>query len=198
MSTKQSWSDGSVTANAGERLEVVESMIQLFTSGIDRLSEIQKKSLDFAAQQNAEWVGLCKKYATGPSAAPSLALLDLTNSTIERSLDVQKCGVDLMAKQSHVFADLLKERSATACKAADAGMPIVREVIGHVMTAHKSAVDFTAKQAKAALQTAKQQLGSDGSPVHMAVDSMERGVEVLAGAQKELLDAMSEPVQAVQ
>jgi hypothetical protein len=54
-------------------------------------------------------------------------------------------------------------------------------------------MDYTAKQAKAAFATAKQQLGFAGTPVATAADSMERGMDIVLEAQKDLLDLVTEP-----
>jgi len=56
-------------------------------------------------------------------------------------------------------------------------------------------VDYSAKQTKAAFETAKEQFGYAGTPVGTLAESWEKGVEVLAQAQKDLLDTLREPIQ---
>ena len=68
-------------------------------------------------------------------------------------------------------------------------------LIEQAVAAQKSALDYSAKQAKAVFQTAKQQLGYAGTPTAAGVDSMQRGMEVVVEAQKDLLDLMKVPIQ---
>ena len=76
MNAKETGPDVPVTAAAGEKTDVIESMTQLYTSGIERVAEIQKKGLDLAIQHNTELVNAWKQYAL---AAPGIFIL----STIE-------------------------------------------------------------------------------------------------------------------
>jgi hypothetical protein len=59
----------------------------------------------------------------------------------------------------------------------------------------KTALDFSAKQAKAALETVKQQFGYAGTPAGTAADSMQRGMDVVVEAQKDFLDVIKGPIQ---
>ena len=47
--------NGAVTA-AEATVDVIESMTELYTSGIERLAEVQKKGLEIAVKHNAEVV----------------------------------------------------------------------------------------------------------------------------------------------
>ena len=74
------------------------------------------------------------------------------------------------------------------------GKERAKEAIEHSVAAQKTALDYTAKQAKAAFETAKQQLGYAGTPAGTAAESIERGMDIVLEAQKELLDLVAEPV----
>jgi len=175
------------TAAAGEQIDAVESMTKLYSSGIERLAEIQKKALDFAVQHNAEVVGTWKKNLV---AAPGVLMLDLATTAFERYAETQKGAIDLVVEQSHALAGLVKERKLKATDTMEEGRTRVQEVIEHSIAAQKTALDYSAKQAKAAFETAKQQLGYAGTPAGTAADTMQRGMEVVVEAQKELLDVM--------
>jgi hypothetical protein len=192
MNTTETGPDVPVTAAAGEKTDVFESMTKLYTSGIERVAEIQKKGLDLAVQHNTELVNTWKKHAL---AAPGLFVLDMATSAFERFADTQKGAIDLVVEQSHVIANAVKERKAKTTDTFEEGKARVQEGIEHAVAAQKTALDYSAKQAKATFQTAKQQLGYAGTPAGAAVDSMQRGMEVVVEAQKELLDAMKEPIQ---
>jgi hypothetical protein len=183
--------EGPVTAATGEKLDVLESVTQLYTSGIERLAEFQKKGLELAVQQNAEWVSTWKKQAL---AAPGVLMLDLASTAFERLADTQKGAIDLMVEQSHTLADLVKERKLKTADTLEEAKKIAQEAIEHSVAAQKTAIDYAAKQAKAAFETAKQQLGYAGTPVEAAADTMQRGMDVVVEAQKELLDTMKVPM----
>jgi hypothetical protein len=181
-----------VTAAAGEKPDVFESMTQLYTAGIERVAEIQKKGLDLAIQHNAELVNSWKKHTL---PASGLFVLDLTTTAFERFADTQKGAIDLVVDQSRALAKLVKERKVKTTETFEEGKARAQEAIEHTIAAQKTALDYSAKQAKAAFQTAKQQFGYAGTPAAAVADSMQRGVEVVVEAQKDLLDAMKAPVE---
>ena len=191
MSAKDTGPDVPVTAAEGEKADVFESMAQLYTSGIERVAEIQKKGLDLAVQHNAELVNSWKKLTL---AAPGIFVLDLATTAFERFADTQKGAIDLVVDQSRALAKLVKERDVKTTDAFEEGKAKTQEAIEHLVTAQKTALDYSAKQAKAAFQTAKQQFGYAGTPAATVADSMQRGMEVVVEAQKGLLDAMKEPI----
>jgi hypothetical protein len=86
---------------------------------------------------------------------------------------------------------LVKERKVKATDTVEEGKKKAKEVIEHSVAAQKTALEYTARQTKAAFETAKQQLGYAGTPAGAAVDSMQRGMEVVVEAQKELLDELA-------
>jgi len=187
MDPKEAVPSGPETAAAGEQVDVIESMTRLYTSGIERLAEIQKKALDAAVQHNAEVVSTWKKH---PVAAPGVLVLDLATTAFERFAETQKGAIDLVIGQTHALAGLVKERKLRAADSMEEGKARAQEIIEHSIATQKKALDYSAKQAKAAFDTAKQQLGYAGTPVEAAADSMQRGMEVIVEAQKELLDVV--------
>jgi hypothetical protein len=168
-----------------ETVDFVETITDLYTSGINRLAEIQKKSLEIAVRHNAEVAGAWKKLSP---AAPAVWMLDLAANAFERLADTQKGVIDLIVEQSDTFAKTIKERKVKANDAVEEGKSKAKEAIEHTVAAQKTALDFTAKQTKAAFETAKQQLGYAGTPAGVAADSVQRGIDVVVEAQKDLLD----------
>jgi hypothetical protein len=190
MNTDDVGTRGSVTDADVERLDVVESMTQLYSTGIERLAEIQKKGLEIAVRHNAEVVSTWKKHTL---PAPGALMLDLATATFERFAETQRGAIDLVVDQTQALAKLVKERKTKATDTMEEGKKRAKEAIEHSIAAQKTALDYTAKQAKAAFETAKQQLGYPSTPAGAAADSMERGMEVVVEAHKELLDVLAEP-----
>ena len=190
MEAKDVGTRGPVTDAAGERLDVIESMTLLYSGGIERLAEIQKKGLEIAVKHNAEVVNTLKRQTL---PAPGALMLDLATTAFEHFADTQRGAIDLVVEQTHALAGVVKERGIKATDTIEEGKKKAKEAIEHTVAAQKTALDYTAKQAKVAFEAAKQQLGYPGTPAGAAADSMQRGMEVVVEAHKDLLDVLAEP-----
>ncbi|HUD54493.1 MAG TPA: hypothetical protein VMR02_04660 [Terracidiphilus sp.] len=189
METKEA--NGPVTAAEEMKVDVIESITELYTNGIDRLAEVQKKGLEIAVKHNAEVANAWKKFTL---PMPGVLMLDLATTAFEQFAETQKGAIDLVVEQTHTFSKLVKERKVKATDTLEEGKKRAKEAIEHSISAQKTALDYTAKQTKAAFETAKQQLGYAGTPAGTAAESMERGMDIVLEAQKELLDLVAEPV----
>jgi hypothetical protein len=177
-----------------EKPDVVESVVALYTKGVERLAEVQKKSIDLAARQNADLINSWKKFAEMAPGGPGFPMLDLAANAFERFAETQKGAIDLVVEQSHALAGLARERTSTAKEGA---VSFVREMVERSVTTQKKAIDTSAAQSKAAFETAKQQFGLKGTPAEAAADSFQRGVDTLVETQKEILDIAAKPFNAV-
>jgi hypothetical protein len=182
--------NGPVPAAEGTKVDVLESITELYTTGIERLAEVQKKGLEIAVKHNAEVASAWKKFTL---PMPGVLMLDLATTAFERFAETEKGAIDLMVEQTHTFSKLVKERKVKATDTMEEGKKRAQEAIEHSIAAQKTALDYTAKQAKAAFETAKQQMGYAGTPAGTAAESMERGMDIVLEAQKELLDLVAEP-----
>ena len=187
MDGKEVGPKGPVVPPEEQKLDVVESMMELYTGGIHRLAEIQKKGLEIALLQNSEVAGNWKKFKL---ASPAVLMLDLTTAAFERFAETQKAAIELVVQQTDTFAKLVKERKVNTIDTLEEGKKTAKEAIEHSVAAQKTALDYTARQAKAVFETAKQQLGYVGTPAAAAADSMQRSMEVVVDAQKQLLDEL--------
>jgi len=181
---------GPVTAAEAVKVDAIDSMTELYTNGIERLAEVQKKGLEIAVKHNAEVAGAWKRFTL---PMPGVLMLDLATTAFERFAETQKGAIDLMVEQTHTFSKLVKERKVKGTDTMEEGKKRAKEAIEHSIAAQKTALDYTAKQTKAAFETAKQQLGYAGTPVGTAAESMERGMDIVLEAQKDLLDLVAEP-----
>lgn len=188
METKDA--KGPVTAGEGIKVDVIESITELYTNGIERVAEMQKKVLEVAVHHNADIVSTWKKFAL---SEPSLLMLEMTSSAFERLAETEKGAIDLVVEQTRTLGKLVKERRVKATDTFEEGKERAREAFEHSVAAQKTALDYSAKQAKAAFATAKQQLGYAGTPADAAAESFERGMDIVVEAQKEMLDLVAEP-----
>jgi len=177
---------------AAKKNEVVETFIPLYTKNVERLAELQKKSLDIAAEQNAELIAACKKAFSYIPETPGLFLFDLVGQTFARFLETQKGAIDLAVEQSHVVAGLAKERGASATKMAEGVTALFQQTVEHSVAAQKKALDYYAEQHKAAYETVKKQFRFAGSP---AADAFQSGIDTLIETQKTMLDIASKPLK---
>ncbi len=192
MKATEKGPEGPVTAAAGEKPDFVETAVRVYSAGVGRLAEAQKKAIDLAIEHNAEMVTTWKKQAP---AAPGLFMLDLAATAFDRVAETQKGMIDLMLEQTHTLADLVKERKVKAGKVVDDNVARAREAVDQSVAAQKTVLDFTTRQTKAAFETAKKQFGSEGTPAGAAADSVQHGIEVVVDAQKQLLDVLKEPLK---
>jgi len=197
MNTTKKTANQTVSAAAAEKTEVVDTITTLYTNGIERLAEVQKKGIDLAAAQNAELLDSWKKIARVFPGAPGLVMLDLVSNALDRYADTQKGAIDLVLEQSHALASLAKERASSTANATDGAATIVKQTVDRAVAAHKNALDYSVAQTKAAFETAKQQFGMTGTPAEAAAESFQRGVDGLIEAQKELLDIAAKPFTSV-
>jgi len=194
MKATEKGPEGPVTAAAGDKPDFVESATRVYTSGIERLAEAQKKAIDLAIEHNADMMSTWKKQA---AAAPGLFMLDLATTAFDRLAETHKGMIDLLVEQTHTLAGLAKERKMKAGKVVDDSVGNAREAIDQSVAAQKTVLDFSTRQTKAAFETAKKQFGYAGTPAGAAADSMQRGIELVVDAQKELLDVFKEPLKSV-
>src|ERR1700739_4733999 len=99
-----------VTHKAPEKVEVLENFVPLYMKGIEVIAELQKKSLEIAAQQNAEWVGAGKKAVTRYIPASQVnPVFDLAAQAFDTILEGQKEAIDLVLEQNQAAAGFAKD-----------------------------------------------------------------------------------------
>lgn len=170
-----------------EKLDWVDSLATLFTTGVGRVAELQKKSLDIAAQHNTELVDLWKKAIQKIPGAPGLFLLELEGSGFDRYAEMHKAAIDLALDQSKAFAEMVKVRNSTAGKANEEVDTFAKKSVERVIAMQKKMLDQSAAQARAVVEKSSKQFG-ESAPMEAAADSMQRGMEAIVDAQKELLE----------
>lgn len=184
-------------AAATEKTDVLESVAGLYTKGVERFAEIQKKSIDLASQQNVEIVDAWKKNMQAFPFARGLVMLDLAAATFERYADTQKGAIDLMVEQSHRIAGLVKERTEATTKATQGAVTMVQEMVEYSVASQKKVLDTSVAQTRTVFETVKQHFGLTGVPVEGVTDSIQRGLDTFIETQKELLDIAAKPISLV-
>ena len=176
---------------AAETAEVAGSFIPLYTRSVERLADLQKKSLEVAAEHNTELLETCKKAFHLVPENPALVWFDLFGQTFERYVETQKETIDLAVEQNHTLADLAKEHGTVAAKVADGAAALLQQTVDHSVAAHKKNLEFYAKQQKTAYEGAKKQFRG----ANPFAEAFQSGVDLLLETQKTVLDIASRPVK---
>jgi hypothetical protein len=193
MSTVNVSSSEPVSNAGAQKIDVLEAASVLYFKGVERFAELQKRSIDLAADQNAEIIDSWKKLASLMPGAPGVFLLDLVSSGFERCVETQKGAIDLLVEQGNAAAGLIKERTNSVSKATEEAVAMAKKTVEYSVAVQRKALDTSAEQAKAMIGDVKQHLGSVAIPDDAAVDSLHRGIDTYVDTQKEFLDIAAMP-----
>jgi hypothetical protein len=173
------------------REEFRNSLASLYLKGVERIADVQRKSIEIALQQNSELFDLWKRFADKLPGNPRLTMLELATTAFERCADTQKCAIDFTVDQARVWTDLAKERATATNKSTDKFVNLAHEAMERSVATQKKAMEQTAAQAKAVIETTRKQSGAAGIPADAIADTLLRGVDTAVEAQKELLDLVT-------
>ena len=95
-------------ANTGE---FVDSVAALYRNGVERMAELQSRSIDCAVQHNKETMKLWKQMTEKLPWAPRVNLFEDAAGTLERLAESQKAVINLMVEQNRVFVEMVKDRA---------------------------------------------------------------------------------------
>jgi len=179
------------TQSAGVKAEVFEDFIPLYTKNVKRVADLQKKSLEIASEQNAEFIDTCKKAFHLVPETPGLFFFDLLGQTFDRVVETQKSAIDLVVEQSNAVAKLAEERDGSATKMTEGLTAVFQQAVEQSVTAQKKALDNFSEQYKTAYESAKKQFRIS-NPV---AEAFQTGLDVLLDTQKTMLDIASKPLK---
>jgi hypothetical protein len=180
---------------AADARETVESMTSVYTKGVERLAEVQKKAIDIAAQHSAEVIEQWKSLTRNGPIASNHFLFDLAASSLEQLAITQKGVIDLVVEQNRALTGILKERGSNAGKVTEGFTSLMQQTVDRSVDAQKKLLDYTSTTTKAAFDVMKH-YGMAGSPAEKAADSFQHGVDTLIETQKEMLDLAAKPFKA--
>ena len=171
--------------------EMKNDFVSLFTHGVDRIAEIQKRSIDVAVQHTSEIVETWKKVVQKMPGGSRIPMLEVATTAFERFADTQKHAIDLAAEQSRALVEAVNERTNVANKTTEAVVQLANQAVERSIAAQKKVVETAVAQTKAMLDATRQQMGTAGEPAGAAVNSFQRGVDAIVEAQKEMLDLVA-------
>ncbi|MFI5090407.1 MAG: hypothetical protein ACHP7P_10155 [Terriglobales bacterium] len=182
------------TAPVAETAQVLENFVPLYMKGIEVIAELQKKSLEIAAQQNTEWVAAGKKAVVRfIPAAQVNPVFDLAAQAFDTALEGQKDAIDLMLEQNQTVAGFAKEGIESVANLTNGLTALFQKSVEYSVTMQKKALELAAEQNKSAYDTVSRQFGFSGSPV----ETFQRSLDALMETQKKVLDIAAKPLKTV-
>ena len=119
--------------------EVAESLTPIYLKGVQRVADLQKKSLDVAAEQASDWIAAYKKgFSYLPVAAPTF-FFDLTEQVVENLVDTQKNVIDWFVEQSEAVASTASEGAEAYNTVAEGVAAAVQASVVRSVEAHQKA-----------------------------------------------------------
>jgi len=179
------------TRRAPEKTEVMETFVPFYTKNMERLAELQKKSLDMAAEQSTELMDAWKKAFQYVPDTPGMFLFDMFGQMFERYIETQKGAIDLTLEQTHTMTELAKERGGSVAKMTDGMTNLFHQAVEQSVAAQKRALDYYAEQHKTAYETAKRQFRMSNP----AAELFQTGMDTLIETQKAMLDIAAKPLK---
>ena len=176
---------------AAQSAAAAAAFVPMYSKSVERLADLQKKSLEAAAEQNAEIVETCKKALPFVPEGPATFLFDVIGQASERYVETQKEVIDLAVEQSSTVIGLAEERGALVAKFADGATAMVQQTVDYSVATQKKNIEFCAAQQKAAYETTKKQFRVSNP----FADAFQSGVDLLLETQKSVLDIASRPVK---
>ncbi len=174
--------------------EAVENFVPLYMKGFELIAELQKKTLEIAAQQNNEWLGAGRKAVSRfVPAAQVNPVFDLAAQAFDTVLETQKEAIDMALEQNQTVSGFTKEGLESLSRVTNGLTELFQKSVEYSVAVQKKSLEFAAEQSKAVYETAKQQFGFTGTP---AVESFQRSLDALVETQKAVLDIASKPLKA--
>src|SRR5579864_3095883 len=110
MPTTSKSSKKTTPATAAGKPEFADAFTPLYVDGVERLAELQKKSLDIAAQQSTEFLNTWKKAFSFLPATPTF-VFDIAEQAVETFVETQKSAIDFAVEQSQTIATINQTRA---------------------------------------------------------------------------------------
>jgi hypothetical protein len=180
-------------AAAAVKPEFVDAFTPLVLNSVERVADLQKKTLDIAAEQTAEFLGAWKKAFSYFPVTPPAFIFDVAGQAVKTAIETQKSAIDLVVEQTQSAADITKVRTQAYAKIVDGVTNTVQKSVERSVEAQKKVLEFASEQNKAVFESTKKQLGAAAGPATVIVDTFQRGADAVIEAQKSILNIASQP-----
>jgi hypothetical protein len=180
-------------AAAAVNPEFVDTFSPLVLNSVERVAELQKKTLDSGAEQAAEWIGSWKKAFSYFPVTPPAFLFEVAGQAVQTALETQKSAIDLVVEQTHAATGVAKVRAEAYSKIAAGVTTSIHKSVQRSVEVQKRVLEFASEQNKAVFESTKKQLGATAGPATVIVDTLQRGADAVIEAQRSFLNIASQP-----
>jgi len=183
-------------AAAAASPEFVDALSPLVLNSVARVADLQKKTLDIAAEQSSEFIGAWKQAFSYFPVAPPAFIFDVAGQVVKTAIETQKGAIDLVVEQANAVTGVAKGRAQAYSKIAEGVTATIQKSVERSVEAQKKVLEFASEQNKAVFESTKKQLGASAGPATVLVDTFQRGANAVIEAQKSFLNIASQPFAA--
>lgn len=173
--------------------EFVDAFTPLVHNSVERVANLQKESLDVAAEQTAELIGAWKKAFSFFPVTPPAFFFDFAGQAVQTAVETQKSAIDMVVEQTEAATDIAKVRVDAYSKVIKGVTTSVQQSVERSLEAQKKMLAFATAQTKAGVESAKKQLGTAAGPATAILDTFQLGADTVIEAQKSFLNMASQP-----
>jgi len=173
--------------------EFVDIFSPLVLNSVARVANLQKKTLDIAAEQTAEWIGAFKQACRYFPVTTPTFIFDVAGHAVQNAIETQKGAIDLAVEQTEAVTGIAKLRAKAYSKIAEGVTTTIQKSVARSAEAQKQVLEFAREQNKAVFESTKKQLGTAAGPATVIVDTLQRGANAVIEAQKSFLNIASLP-----
>lgn len=183
-------------AAAAVKPEFVDTFSPLVLNSVERVADLQKKSLDIGAEQTGEWIGAWKKTLSYLPVTTPPFFFDVAGQALQTAVETQKSAIDMVVEQTHAANGVAKVRGEAYAKIADGVTTSIQKSVERSMEAQKTILAFASEQNTAVFESTKKQFGAATGPAAAMVDTLQRGAHAVIEAQKSFLNIASQSFAA--
>ena len=173
--------------------EFVDSFPPVVLNSVAQVADLQKKTLDIAAEHTAEWIAGWKKAFSYFPVTPPAFIFEGAGQAVQTGIENQKGAIDLVVEHTNAAARIAKVRTEAYSKIVEGVTTAVRKSVERSVEAQKKVLEFASEQNKAVFESTKKHLGATAGPAPAIVDTFQRGANAVIEAQRSFLNIASQP-----
>jgi hypothetical protein len=176
--------------------EFMDTLSPLVLNRVAQVADLQKKTLDIAAEQTAEWIGAWKKAFSYFPVPPPALIFDVAGQAVQTAIETQKGAIDLVVEQTKGVTGIAKVRAEAYSKITEGVTTTIQKSVERSLEVQKKVLEFATEQNRSVFESTKKQLGAAAGPASAIVDGFQRGADAVIEAQKSFLNIASQPFVA--
>jgi hypothetical protein len=191
--TSKSSKTAAAKTTAAANPELADVFTPRILNTIESVADLQKRALDIAAEQTAQWMRAWKQAFAFFPVTPATSVFGVASQVVQTAIENQKGAIDMVVEQTKSVTNINQVREEPYSQIAAEVTTSVRKSVERTIEAQKKALDFFGEQGKAGFESAKKRLGTDNGPAAAILDSFQRSTDVVIEGQKSVLSIAAQP-----